>query len=155
MSYANLTIGLDATQRQDLLNQIAALETTMHFLVELTPKEKLQHLRLGTNAQTFVQMAKVLAVQNPHLLPVYFNLAAFEQDVQDYQYLSDALVQLTKVQHALQNTVVALEQESTRAALDFYKHCKAASNQNVLGAQEAVRELSKMMPKKGKGKRRL
>jgi len=155
MSYANLTIGLDAAKRQDLLNQIAALETSMDFLVELTAKEKRQHLRLGTTAQTFVQTAQVLAQQNQHLLPPYFNMAAFEQDVQDFNYLRDVLIQLIKVQDAVQNTVIALEQESMRSALDFFKHCKAASTQNVHGAQEATKQLSQMMPKKGKLKKKM
>jgi len=35
------------------------------------------------------------------------------------------------------------------------KYCQAAATQNVLGAQEAARQLSPLMPKKGKGKRRL
>lgn len=153
MSYANLTIGLNDTIRQDLLNQIAALESNMNFLVQLTHKEKLKHLRLGTKAQTFVQTAMMLANQNQHLLPAYLNMAGFEQDVQDFKFLSDILIQLSKVHQAVKDTVIALEQESVSTALDFYKHCQSASNQNVLGAQEVVRKLSLMMPKKGKGKR--
>lgn len=155
MSYANLTIGLDDDQRQLLLDQIAKLESTMNFLIQLTPKERLNHLRLGTTAPTFVQTAKELASQNNHLVPSYFNVAGFLQDVQDYQYLSDVLVQINKLKNAIEHTVIALEQESVGAALDFYKHSKAAANQNVHGAQEVVRTLSQMMPKKGKGKRRL
>jgi uncharacterized protein HemY len=155
MPYANLTIDLDDAQRQALLDKIAELESTMSYMVELIRKEKLSCLRLGPKAITFSITARELAQQNTHLLPPYFDLAAFAQDVQDYQYLSDVLVQLTKLQQGLQNTVIALEQESINAALDFYKHSKAASLQNVSGAQEVVRTLSQMMPKKGKGKRRL
>lgn len=155
MSYANLTIGLDNTQRQNLLDQIAQLETTMNFLVLLTPKERLNHLRLGSIAPTFIQTAKELATQNPHLVPSYFNMPGFLQDAQDYQYLSDVLIQLNKLKNAVEHTVIALEQESINSALDFYKHSKAASMQDVSGAQEVVRTLSQMMPKKGKGKRRL
>jgi hypothetical protein len=55
--------------------------------------------------------------------------------------MSDLLVQINKMQQAIKDTTIAFEQESIRSALDFYKHCQSAAIQNVLGAQEAVKEL--------------
>jgi hypothetical protein len=47
MPYANLSIGLDESKRQDYINAISDLQMQMSFLVQLTPKEKQNHYRLG------------------------------------------------------------------------------------------------------------
>jgi hypothetical protein len=154
MPYANLSIGIDDNLRQTLLNFLSDMELNMNFLVQLTTEEKKKSLRLGIKTPAFLKRSVELAKQNPHLLPSYFNQAEFEKDVQDFEFMSDILVQIKKLQQAINDTTIALEQESVNAALDFYKHCQSAANQNVLGAQEAVKELSIIMPKKGKGKKR-
>lgn len=155
MPYNNLSIGLTEAQRQAWLTLLADMETSMSFLVQLTPSEKRKHLRLGARTHAFITTSLELARQNPDILPPYFNQAEFEKDVQDFQFLGDILIQIKKLQQAIHDTVTALENESVNTALDFYKHCQTAANQNVLGAQEAARLLSPMMPKKGKGKRKL
>ena len=154
MPYANLSIGLNESNRQDYINAISDLQMQMNFLVQLTPKEKQNHYRLGKKAPVFFTKAIELARQNPALIPTYFNQAEFEQDVQDYQFMSDVLVQITQLQTAIKHTVIALEQESVRAALNFYKLCQTASAQNYVGAQEAVAQLKPLMNKTGKRKKK-
>jgi hypothetical protein len=150
MPYANLSIGIDENLRQTLLNFLSDMELNMSFLVQLTPAEKKKYLRLGAKSPAFLSRAVELAKQNPQVLPNYFNQAEFEKDVQDFEIMSDLLVQINKLQQAIKDTKMAFEQESIRAALDFYKHCQSAANQNVAGSQEVVKELSSIMPKKGK-----
>lgn len=154
MPYANLSIGLDETKRQDYLNAISDLQMQMNFLVQLTPKEKQNHYRLGKKSFVFFTKAVELARQNPALIPPYFNQAEFEKDVQDHQFMSDVLVQITQLQAAIKDTVIALEQESVRAALTFYKFCLTASTQNYVGAHEALAQLKPIMNKTGKGKKK-
>ena len=154
MPYANLSIGLDEAKRQDFINAISDMQMQMSFLVQLTPKEKQAHYRLGKKAPVFFNKAIELARQNPTLVPPYFNQANFEQDVLDHQYMSDILVQITQLQTAIKHTVIALEQESVRAALNFYKLCQTASAQNYVGAQEAVAQLKPLMNKSGKHKKK-
>ena len=153
MPYANLTIGLTATKRQDIIDSITDLQERM-VLIQLTNTEKQNHYRLGKKAPVFFNKAIQLAHQNPDILPHYFNLASFKQDVQDHQYMSDILVQITQLQTAIKHTVTALEQESVRAALNFYKLCQTASAQNYVGAQEAVAQLKPLMNKTGKHKKK-
>jgi hypothetical protein len=154
MPYANLSIGIDDNLRQTLFNFLSDMELNMSFLVQLTPVEKKKYLRLGTKSSAFLSRAVELAKQNPNILPTYFNQTEFEKDVRDFETMSDLLVQINKMQQAIKDTTIAFEQESIRSALDFYKHCQSAAIQNVLGAQEAVKELSVIMPKKGKAKKR-
>lgn len=153
MPYANLNIGLSPAKRQALINQIAALQASMPYLVNLTPKEKVNYLKMGKKAPTFIKTALELAKQNPNMLPAYFDMPGFTADVQDHQFLSDALVQINSLQQAVANTVIALEQESIRAALDFYKHCQAAATQNIPRASATLAELQPMMAKTGKKKK--
>jgi DNA-binding FrmR family transcriptional regulator len=153
MPYANLSIGLDNTMRQQLLNDVAELKSKMDFLIKLTSTEKKQHLRLGKKASVFFSHSIMLAKQHPEVLPNYFNLADMEQDVQDHHFLSDVLVQISSLQAAIKDTTIALEQESMRAALNIYKHFQAASTQQVVGAQKALETLKPMMNKSGKMKK--
>jgi hypothetical protein len=154
MPYANLNIGLTPAKRKALISQIAALQASMPYLVNLTPKEKINYLRMGKKAPTFINAALELAKQNPNILPPYFDMPGFTADVQDHQFLGDALVQINSLQQAVANTVIALEQESIRTALDFYKHCQAASTQNIPGAGATLAQLQPMMPKTGKKKKK-
>ena len=113
----------------------------MDFLVQLTPKEKLTHYCMGLKVPTFFATTAELARQNPNLLPAIFNLPEFEKDVQDHKHLSDVLVQIKKLEAAVQDTVVALEQECMRTSLFFYKQSQAAADQNYPGVATIVDRL--------------
>ena len=153
MPYANLTINLSDADRQDIIDKIANIETSMPYLVQLTPAEKTIHLRLGKKTPAFFSTVLELAAQNAAILPGYFDLNALKGDVKDYQYLSDVLVQLTKLQTAVKHTMTALEQEGMLGSLNFYRHCQSASLLNVVGAQEAVNRLKPFMSKTNKKKK--
>lgn len=154
MPYANLKIGLGEFERDDLIAQVKAIEASMHYLIQLTPKERKSHFRMGKKAPYFFDTALLIAKQHPTILPNYFNLPDFEEDVTDFKMLTNVLSHITKLARGVQDTITAVEQESMRASRNIYKHCQAASVQNVQGMQEALALLSPMMPKTGKTKKK-
>jgi len=145
MPYANLQIGMTEAQQQDYVDRINQLQADMDFLIQLTSKERVKGLRMGTKAPAFIQKGQQLLPQNTHLLPTYYNVAAFEQDAQDYTHLMGIRTQARKLLSGLDDTIRALEQECVATLLDFYKHAQSASRQNVKGASTAVEQLRPFM----------
>jgi hypothetical protein len=88
MPYQNLSIGIDDNLRQTLLNFLSNMELNMSFLVQLTPSEKKNYLRLGTKSPAFLKRTVELSKQNQQILPNYVNQSEFEKDVQDFEFMS-------------------------------------------------------------------
>ena len=146
MPYANLTPVFTETDLQLALQQINNCRTQLPFLVNLTPKERTGYLRLGPNAAAFFSKAINHCQNNPHLMPPFIALAGWQNDHEVYKRLEVLLAQVRVLEQAIADTVIALRQENTAAAMTFYKTVKMAATQNVPGTDAIIDDLQPMMP---------
>lgn len=146
MPYANLQPVFDEATLllaiQDVQNCIGRLP----FLINLTSKEKLQYLRLGAKTLPFISRALIHCKNNPNLQVSYAPLAEWENDWEVCQRLERLQMQVQTLHEALADTIIALKQESTRAALAFYQNAQIAAAYNVPGTDSIVADLQPMMP---------
>ena len=146
MPYANLqpvfddaTLALAVADVQNCLQRLP-------FLVNLTPQEKTQYLKLGPKLLPFVSRALMHCKNNPVLQVSFSPLAEWENDWQVCQRLEALQVQVQVLQEALADTIIALKQESTRAALAFYNNAQKAATFNVPGSDSIIADLQPMLP---------
>ncbi len=146
MPYANLQIAFTEADyllvRQDIIN----LRNKFPFAVNLTPKDKTQHLHLGKKTLPFVQKALQCYTETPELQTGFLSVAEWQNDWETMQRLEKLLLQLNSLQEMVEDTVVALRMENTTAALTFYKLLKNAAEQNVPGTTAILAELKTMLP---------
>ena len=146
MPYANLSPVFDDAALQLALQQINDFRAQLPFLVNLTPQERSGYLRLGPNAAVFFNKALNHVQNNPNLLPPFMTLAEWQNDHEVYKRLEILLSQVRVVEQAISDTVIALRQENTTAAITFYKTVKMAATQNVPGTDSIVNDLQPMLP---------
>ncbi|OWY24127.1 hypothetical protein C7N43_23760 [Sphingobacteriales bacterium UPWRP_1] len=146
MPYANLTPVFTPAQLQLALQLISDCRTQLPFLVNLTPQERTGYLRLGPNAAAFFNKAINHCQNNPHLMPPFMALAEWQNDHEVYKHLEVLLAQVRVLEQAIADTVIALRQENTVAAMSFYKMVKMAATQNVPGTDAILADLQPMLP---------
>lgn len=146
MPYANLQIAFTEADyllvRQDIIN----LRNKFPFAVNLTPKDRTQHLHLGKKTLPFVQKSLQCYTETPELQTGFLSVAEWQNDWETMQRLEKLLLQLNSLQEMVEDTVVALRMENTNAALTFYKLLKNAAEQNVPGTTTILAELKTMLP---------
>jgi len=146
MPYANLSPEFTDADLQLALQQINNCRAQLPFLVNLTPQERAGYLRLGPNAAAFFNKALNHGQNNPNLLPPFMALAEWQNDHEVYKRLEILLSQVRVLEQAIADTVIALRQENTTAAITFYKTVKMAATQNVPGTDSIVDDLQAMLP---------
>jgi len=73
-------------------------------------------------------------------------LAEWQNDHEVYKRLEALLAQVRVLEQAITDTVIALRQENTVAAITFYKTVKMAATQNVPGTNAIIDDLQPMLP---------
>jgi len=146
MPYANLTPVFTETDLQNTLQAVHNLQAQLPFLVNLTPQETRNYLRLGNNTAAFFSKAIAHCQNNPHLCPPFIPLTEWQNDYEVYKRLEILLGQVRILEQALSDTVIALRQENTVAAITFYKMVKMAATQNIPGTDTIIDDLQSMMP---------
>jgi hypothetical protein len=150
MPYGKIQANLNEVTRDTIVAYINQLFVLMPFLVLITAKEKNKGLRLGKKTGVLFSRADSLVPNNLNIIPPTFSPSDMHSSIIDWQFLSDILVQLKRVLDAVACTQIALEQQTMKDCLYFYKLAQNAAKQNIPGAAELVEELEPLMPRSGK-----
>jgi hypothetical protein len=140
MAYSNISVTLDQTQLSQILTQVKALKTSLSFLIGLTDLEKKRMRKMGDKLTSYVLDIRTLANTYPGSLPSDVNIAEFNKDVDLIVKLDAIMAELRPLYHKLEDTNIAVGNESIRVADVCYGFLKyAARNNPSLG--ESVRVL--------------
>lgn len=151
MPYHNIETALSPTDIDQIKGHIEDIKELLPFLINLTPKER-QAGMLGHNNYAFTKAAFEHATYNANLLPPSFSVASWQADIELYDALRPLIQQLKQLLEGLEDTHLALRMESQKAALDFLKLAKIASQSNIPGTDEIVSSLSDKLSVKRKKK---
>lgn len=140
MAYSNISVTLDQTQLSQILTQVKALKTSLSFLIGLTPEEKKRMRKMGDKLTSYVLDVRTLASTYPGSLPSDVNVPEFSKDVDLIVKLDAILAELRPLYNKLEDTSIAVGNESIRVADVCYGFLKyAVRNNPSLG--ESVRVL--------------
>ncbi len=116
------------------------------FLVNLTPQEKVAYLKLGAKTSSFIQHTLMYYKQHPNLHLSYVSLAEWENEWEVCRRLERLESMLRSLHEGVQDTIIALKQESTQKSLAFYNNAKKAATYNVPGTKNIIENLQPMLP---------
>lgn len=115
---------ITATDRDKILDNIAEINTTLPFLIDLLPEDRRQLPRMGNKSRSFVQAALALAEQDDSFLPRSFDVAEMRQDEDLYSALNQLFVPLTILLEKIQDTMMLTGVDLYLAALEVYQAAK-------------------------------
>ena len=133
MSYSNISATLTSEQIAQIETQLDSLTSTLSFLVNLSPQERLRLRKMGNKRNSFVQEVIDIVRTNRGSLPVDFNPQELERDYQLFQDLQRLLIKFRPLTEALEDTAMAVGSEAMQAADETYGVLKAIRSNANLG----------------------
>jgi hypothetical protein len=127
---------------------IASLKQKLPFLINLDPADRKSLPRSGGKVQTFIKEALDVAVQNPTVLPVAFDVNDMIGDMQLLGYLTSIQLALRQLMRQVDDTVMQVGSQAYAAARTVY----ASSSSHFAGPQleVAANQLAKHFGRKSK-----
>jgi hypothetical protein len=138
---------------QAIEGALTTLTTQLNpLLVDLTPEERQQGLKMGPRSSDFVARTLGYVRAMPEYLPGYVDVEEFQRDL-------DAMVTLQRLQHQLAKTtgmvedsIMAAGGEAYAVALSIYASLKTAAQRGSPDATAAVGDLSARLGPRGRAK---
>ncbi len=136
----------------DVAEKLNAIRTALApvLVVNLTPDERMNMLKMGDKTLAFVRRALNFATQNPSLVPSYLNLEEAWKDYKLTEAISSLLKEFATLRRGLEDTAMVAGSEAYDAALVFYASVRGASRSNVPGAQAIHDELKRQFPRRSR-----
>jgi len=121
MTAPNLIDAKLVEQDKILLDQtLTTLETSLAFLIGLSPEERQARPKMGTQGNDFVRDVLLAAEQNPTLIPAAIDVAGAQRDFQLVQDLSPILSRLTRLVEGINDTTLEAGSEAFVTSLEVY-----------------------------------
>ena len=98
----------------------ASLKQKLSFLINLDPADRKSIPRTGGKVQKFIKEALDVAVQNPTVLPVAFDVNEMIGDIQLMAYLTSIQLTLRQLLRQVDDTVMQIGSQTYAAARVVY-----------------------------------
>jgi len=121
------------------------------YLVELSPPERQEMVRMGPESFEFVELSYGLVVENPELLPGFTEAASLGEGFSAVRELWILDKKLTQLKNYICDMEMATGDHVLEAALAFYQTVKIAARRDIPGARIIYEELK---PKRPSGRRK-
>ena len=113
---------------------IASLKQKLPFLINLDPADSKSIPRTGGKVQAFIKQALDVAVQNPTVLPVAFDVKEMIGEMQLSAYLTSTQLALRQLLRQVDDTVIQLGSQAYEVARTVY----ASASSRFAGPQLEV-----------------
>lgn len=153
MSQENLiSLTIPAETMTAITTSLNELETQLKTYLQfnLTADERQSLRSMGDKSLAFVQKALDYAETTPSLCPNYLDLAEAKKDFSLAHDLNQVLQRVSKLQRAVEDTMMVAGSEAYDAGLIFYNSVKGASRVNVPGSQAIYNDLQQRFVSKAK-----
>ena len=129
-----LSITMTAAQITAVKTAIQTIQTNMPFLVGLTVEERSALPKINVSNKAFTEDAINSMVNNPGLLPAYFNVAEMQKDMSLFTQLDEMSIIVNQLSERISDTQLLAGSEAYVSALAAYRNFEAAANAGVSGA---------------------
>lgn len=126
MTENRIHAALSPENQQAVRAAIAAIQSNLPFLIDLTPEESKSLSRMGDKSRAFVAKALEVAESNPNILPRFFDPAEMRQDLELYEALYPIAMQLAQLSELVGDTLALAGSEALGSARLVYKFAKAS-----------------------------
>ncbi|MDR0768654.1 MAG: hypothetical protein LBE71_01930 [Dysgonamonadaceae bacterium] len=117
------------------------------YVGALTPEQRHKLLKMGDKSDAFVDKAYRFAVENPTLIPPFFNLSDFNLNLTDAHNLRTIHNDALQVYEEIDDAMMSAGSAAFQAALTFYNFVKFSAEQDIPEAKAVYEELKKRFAK--------
>ena len=125
---------MTAAQITAVKTAIQTIQTNMPFLLGLTMEERSSLPKINVANKAFTEDAINAMVNNPTLLPAYFNVAEMQKDMTLFAQLDELNILINQLAERVSDTQMLAGSEAYVSALAAYRNFEAAANAGVSGA---------------------
>ncbi|MCF8336160.1 MAG: hypothetical protein K9H65_06130 [Bacteroidales bacterium] len=144
-----INFNLDREEKTAVDEALATLRRILlPKLVNLSPGDIRNMVNMGNKNMGFVTKAAEIAHKYPHLVPEFFDLEAFQTDLDATVTLRDLKLSTESLSDLINDSLALSGSEALQAALSFYSYLKIAVKMNVPEAETAYLELAEHFPRK-------
>ena len=129
-----LSITMTAAQITAVKTAVQTIQTNMPFLLGLTNEERMALPKINVANKAFTEDAINSMVNNPSLLPAYFNVAEIQKDVTLFAQLDELNTLVNQLGERINDTQLLAGSEAYVSALAAYRNFEAAASAGVSGA---------------------
>ena len=129
-----LSITMTAAQITAVKTAIQTIQTNMPFLLGLTMEERSSLPKINVANKAVTEDAINAMVNNPTLLPAYFNVAEMQKDMTLFAQLDELNILINQLAERVSDTQMLAGSEAYVSALAAYRNFEAAANAGVSGA---------------------
>jgi len=126
MSQNLIHMKLDAAAPDAISQSLAALESTLQWLVALEPQQRRELTKMGDKSEAFCRQAVVAFSENSEVLPRNFDLDGFRNDLATLDVLRPIVGRVGRLYQRLIDTEMALGSDLMSNALEGYAVLKVA-----------------------------
>jgi hypothetical protein len=141
-----ISVILEDSVMNAILQQIDSLDTSLPFLVNLSPEEKAGGFRLGDKNLGFLEKGKDYLNQKPEFLPVHYSKDEVVKDAALAAQLATIARKLQILADKIEDTASIAGIEALSGILAYYNAVKQAAKDKVLGAQTIYDDLKLRFP---------
>ena len=146
MNVNPINTALSAADQESVTAAIAAIKQKLPFLIDLSKDDRQALPKLGDKSQAFLRKALDVAVLNPGVLPVSFDLNQMRNNGQLFSSLSSISLALGQLHKQVDDTAIQVGSQAYAAARTVYDCAKSSFAGPAL--QTAAGELGKRFGRK-------
>jgi hypothetical protein len=150
MAPNQISATLTFTDRDMVMESIAAIKHKLSFLIDLSTEERKALPKMGDKSRAFVSKALEVATQNPDFLPRSFDIHEMRKDVELFEAMYPVMLAVAQLNELLEDTYMAVGSEAYASALMVYTYAKASGN--TAGLEAIVEELGQRFARKSRKK---
>lgn len=150
MSSQNLVSGaLTDEELQRGLATIKQLDSSLDFLISLSPYARKRIVKLRADHINFVYQIRSVCNQNSDFLPRQFDMAEFDLDVALSSQLEQLETAITTLARRVEDTMLGVRSDMYTGALEAYNYLRLAKDGDGLDVHR--RELSRYFKRRSPG----
>lgn len=151
MAYGNISYDMPEEHFTEILESINLIAERLPFLVNLSPAERQQVLKLTPRDADFVADVRFATNKFPDIFPNVFDRAEYHRDVALFDQLSDVRQHMESLFEKIKFTEMALGGEVMKKANEGYQFVQAASK-TIPGIQTLAEKMKHRYKNAGKKK---
>lgn len=154
MAYSNISNSVSETDMQAIKQAIQIITEKLPFLVALSSDEKRSLVKLGAKSIDFVRDCNTVAQNYGQILPANFDVQELSKDSKLFEQLSEIQLLFNTLTEKLNDTTIAVGNESMKASLTVYEYVKTASKSQA-GLKTVAEQLQQRFKGQGKSKNKV
>jgi hypothetical protein len=154
MAYSNISNSVSETDMQAIKQAIQIITEKLPFLVALSSDEKRSLVKLGAKSIDFVRDCNTVAQNYGQILPANFDIQELSKDSKLFEQLSEIQLLFNTLTEKLNDTTIAVGNESMKASLTVYEYVKTASKSQA-GLKTVAEQLQQRFKGQGKSKNKI